>query len=121
MNRRSFLYGTGASLGTVAFNAMLAREALAGPLSPKPGHVPAKATRCIFLFMAGGPSHMDTFDPKPKLDEMAGKKFKLEGELLSNLASGDRQYVKSPWKFKQHGQSGIPMSEPWRSSSKSGR
>lgn len=114
LNRRAFLYGAGASLGTVAFNAMLAQEAVAGPLSPKPGHITAKATRCIFLFMEGGPSHIDTFDPKPKLDEIAGQKFTTEGELLSNLASGKREYVKSPWKFKQHGQSGIPMSEPWQ-------
>ena len=66
LNRRGFLYGVGASLGTVAFNAMLARETVAGPLSPKPGHFKAQATRCIFLFMEGGPSHIDTFDPKPE-------------------------------------------------------
>jgi hypothetical protein len=114
LNRRGFLYGMGASLGTVAFNAMLARGTVAGPLSPKPGHFKAKANRCIFLFMEGGPSHIDTFDPKPKLDEMHGKTFKAKGELLSMMASGQRMYVRSPWEFKRYGQSGIPMSEPWR-------
>jgi len=67
--RREFVYGLGASLGSVAFSALLAQEKT-GPLAPKQGHLPAKAKRCIFLMMEGGPSHVDTFDPKPALEKL---------------------------------------------------
>ena len=67
MNRRDFLYGLNASLGSVAFTSMLAQSARAA--SGKQPHFPlAKAKHCIFLYMEGGPSHIDTFDPKPDLD-----------------------------------------------------
>ena len=74
-NRREFLYGLGASLGSVAMSDLLAKEA--GPLSVKPQMRPAKAKACIMLFMEGGPSHMDTFDPKPKLQELHKTESKL--------------------------------------------
>ncbi len=64
--RRDFLYGLGASLGTVAFNALLAaeeRDASTSPLAPRDGHFDTPIKNCIFLFMDGGPSHIDTFDP----------------------------------------------------------
>ncbi len=114
--RRDFLYGLGSTLGTVAFNALLQEEASAGdrsgdPLSPKPPHFPAKAKRCIFLFMEGGPSHIDTFDPKPKLDELHMEEFKRNSKFASAMASGKRYYVKSPFGFRQVGDSGIWMSE----------
>jgi hypothetical protein len=64
MNRREFMYGLGGTLGTVAFNSLLAAES---PLKPKATHHPARAKNCIFIFMEGGPSHIDTFDPKPAL------------------------------------------------------
>ncbi len=71
--RRDFMYSLGASLGSVAFSSLLAAEAnrqTGGPLAPKPGHHAAKAKHVIFLMMEGGPSHIDTFDPKPKLAEL---------------------------------------------------
>ena len=82
IDRRHFMYGLGASMGTVAMNAMLAAEQQrddAGPLQVKPQHLPAKAKHCIFLYMAGGPSHIDTFDPKPALDKLDMQKFQRQG------------------------------------------
>src|SRR4051794_29416780 len=101
IDRREFLFGLGATLGTVALNAMLQAEGKApvahasgsaGPLTPKPQHLPAKAKSCIFLTMAGGPSHLDTFDPKPKLDELHLKKFQRQDKFASAMASGQRYY-----------------------------
>src|SRR5439155_22405296 len=68
LDRRRFLYHLGASLGGVALTSLLAREqARAGPLAARPPHHPARARACIVLLMEGGPSHIDTFDPKPRL------------------------------------------------------
>ena len=113
--RREFLFNLGASIGSVAFSSMLARatEAAPGPLAPKPGHVPAKAKSCIFLMMEGGPSHIDTFDPKPKLDELHLQEFVRQGETKSAMESGKRYYVRSPFKFRKAGQSGADISENW--------
>lgn len=120
--RRDFLYGLGASLGSVALTQMLAADEKraaeanaapndAGPLAVKPQHVPAKAKACIMLYMAGGPSHIDTFDPKPKLDGLHMQKFQRQDKFASAMASGTRYFVKSPFKFQQHGQSGMSMCE----------
>lgn len=111
LNRRQLLYGLGSTLGTVAFNAMLQAENTSVKPSPsplaerKPHHV-AKAKHCIFLYMAGGPSHIDTFDPKPELTRKDGQEFQQSGELLSAMASGKRRYVGTPFKFGQVGESG---------------
>ncbi len=113
-NRRELLYGLGATLGTVAFNALLRAEGskeLADPLSPKPQQIPAKAEACIFLMMAGGPSHIDTFDPKPKLDSLHLKEFQRQDKFASAMASGKRYFVKSPFRFRKAGQAGIDMCE----------
>jgi hypothetical protein len=119
-NRRQFLYGLGATLGTVAWNALLrdepslrAEDASLGPLAVKPPHVPAKVKNCIFLFLEGGPSHLDTFDPKPKLKEMHAQKFQRNDKFASAMASGTRYYVQSPFEFGQAGEAGIWMSEPF--------
>lgn len=110
--RRDFLFGLSATLGTVAFNSIAhAEKPKDNPLTPKPQHHPAKAKNCIFLFMEGGPSHIDTFDPKPKLKEMHLKEFVRKDQFVSAMASGKRYYIKSPFEFKQHGQSGMWMSE----------
>ena len=114
MNRREFIYGVNGGLGALAFHSMLRAEEAKGPLAPKEGHFPkAKAKRCIFLYMAGGPSHIDTFDPKPKLSEMHLQKFKRSSKFLSAMGSGERYYVQSPFKFRQAGQSGIDLCEHW--------
>ncbi|MBP85561.1 MAG: hypothetical protein CMJ64_02415 [Planctomycetaceae bacterium] len=115
--RRSFLYGLGASLGSVAFSSLLAAEqqqaAPASPLAARQGHLPAKAKRCIFLMMEGGPSHIDNFDPKPKLKELHLKEFTRGGKEKSAMESGKRYYVESPFKFRKAGQSGADMAENW--------
>ncbi len=115
--RREFLYGLGASLGSVALSSLLAAEEPqaqpANPLSPRPGHLSAKAKSCIFLFMEGGPSHIDTFDPKPKLREMHLKEFTRGGEDQSAMESGKGYFVESPFKFRQAGQAGADMAENW--------
>ena len=110
--RREFLFGLGSTLGTVAFNAMLRAESpTVQPLAVKPQHHPAKAKACIFLFMEGGPSHLDTFDPKPKLGELHLREFVRNERLASAMANGKRYFIKSPFAFRQAGKSGISMSE----------
>ena len=109
--RREFLYGLGASLGAVAMSDLLAKEsAVTGPLAPRPAMHEPRAKACIMLFMEGGPGHMDTFDPKPKLNELHKEESKLKG----GLASGYKFFVGSPFQFRQVGQSGIEMSDQWR-------
>jgi hypothetical protein len=93
---------------------MLEDEASANPLAPKPGHFAAKAKSCIFLFMEGGPSHIDTFDPKPKLKELHLKEFNREGQDKSAMESGKRYFVESPFRFRKAGKSGADMTENWR-------
>ncbi|WP_020530305.1 DUF1501 domain-containing protein [Flexithrix dorotheae] len=118
LNRRDFLYGLGASLGSVALSSMLpggAKKLLSpgeNPLNP-PNFIP-KAKACIFLMMEGGPSHIDTFDPKPKLHELHMKKFQRSGENLSAMASGNRYFVQSPFQTRKVGQSGADMAEPFQ-------
>jgi hypothetical protein len=109
------LFNLGASIGSVAFSSMLARatEPAPGPLAPKLGPIPAKAKSCIFLMMEGGPSHIDTFDPKPKLDELHLQEFVRQGETKSAMESGKRYYVRSPFKFRKAGQSGADIAENW--------
>lgn len=116
-NRRAFLYGLGTSLGSIAFSAMMADESRGNdkktPLAPKDGHHPAKAKNCIFLMMEGGPSHIDTFDPKPTLKDLHLKEFVREGEQKSAMESGKRYYVQSPFSFGKHGESGADMADNW--------
>lgn len=117
MNRRESMFGLGASLGSVALTSLLAQETRAdrkpGPLAPRNGHFPTKAKHCIFLMMEGGPSHIDTFDPKPALTDLHLKEFVREGQQKSAMESGKRYYVKSPFAFQKRGESGADMAENW--------
>ena len=114
LSRRSVLYGLGASLGSVAFSALLADEQQrVSPLAEKPGHFPAQAKSCIFLMMEGGPSHIDTFDPKPALETLHLKEFVRSGEMKSAMESGKRYYVQSPFTFRKAGESGADIAENW--------
>ena len=72
--RRDFLYGLGASIGSMALTAQLRAD------EPNQQHVPAAAKRCIFLMMEGGPSHIDTFDPKPELTRRHLEEFTRGGD-----------------------------------------
>jgi hypothetical protein len=108
-SRRQLLRHAGAGFGSLALAAMLAEEAraasAANPLAPREPHFPARAKRVIFLFMPGGPSQVDTFDPKPRLTQDHGKPSpKLyQGQTRNLLAS--------PWKFRKWGESGLDVSE----------
>jgi hypothetical protein len=102
----------GAGFGMVGFRGVAAAEPVADvaadPLLPKAPHFPAKAKRVIYLFLNGGPSQVDTFDPKPKLDEYHGKPVP-SGNLKTERKTGN--LLKSPFAFKKYGQSGIEISE----------
>lgn len=113
MKRRDLLFRAGSGCGAVALTSLLSRVPAfgAGELSPKTPHHVAKAKACVFLTMEGGPSHIDTFDPKPALDAMHGNEFVRQSKFASAMESGKRYYVKTPFKFRQVGQSGLPMSE----------
>ncbi|GAB5440723.1 MAG: DUF1501 domain-containing protein [Fuerstiella sp.] len=119
--RRQALYGLGTGLGAVALTSMLASDAAAEDRSEsdtatatgsKPHH-PPKATRCIFLMMEGGPSHIDTFDPKPELTRRHLQEFSRSGEEQSAMSSGKRYFVKSPFDFLKAGESGADISRRW--------
>jgi hypothetical protein len=92
-----------------AYGAETAREKDKVPLTPKAPHFKAKATSVIFLFMDGGPAQMDTFDPKPRLAKEHGQpiKAKVEPTQFNNVGT----VLQSPWKFKQYGKSGLPVSD----------
>src|SRR5690349_2209219 len=108
MTRRDALKLVGSGFGMVGLAGSLRGEARRGPLAPKAPHFPAKAKNVIFLFLNGGMSQVDTFDPKPMLtkhdnEPMPGAKIKTD------RASGN--LMRSPFEFKKHGQSGIEVSE----------
>lgn len=107
-SRREFLFGLGSSLGSLAFSDLLAKEA--GPLTPRPPMFPSKAKACIMLFMEGGPGHMDTFDPKPKLQAL----HKTESKRTAGLANGFRFFVGSPFGSRKVGQAGLDMCDQWQ-------
>src|SRR6478672_2981082 len=108
ITRRTALKSAACGFGYLAFADLATRaaekEAAKGPLAPKPPHFPAKARHVIFLCMEGAPSHVDTFDYKPKLTTDDGKPF-------SGSRFGGGKLLASPWKFQQSGKSGIWISE----------
>jgi len=112
-SRRAMLQRSAGGFGYLALQALLAEEqakaAVTNPLLAKKPHFPAKAKRIVFLFMKGGPSHVDTFDPKPLLERDDGKPYPFSQPRIQFAATG--KLLKSPWKFKQYGQSGLPVSE----------
>lgn len=115
IGRRDFLYGLGSSLGALAFSSLLQAEDKkpVSPLSPSafdPTPYVPKAKAVIMLFMEGGPSQADTFDPKPKLNQL----HLSESKRTSGLATGKRFFVGSPFKSRKVGASGIEMSDQWK-------
>ena len=114
LSRRALLRRTALGFGSLGLSALLGSEragAKGTPISSKPPHFKARAKKIIFLFMSGGPSHIDTFDPKPRLDKEHGKPipFKLGFTFANDEYIGG--LMKSPWAFKQYGESGIPISD----------
>ena len=113
-SRREFLFRSGGGLGGIALNWLAARgdEPRGSPLAAKKPHFAAKAKRVIFLFMVGGPSQMDLFDPKPALAKWAGKPLpESTGRPKSQFTTGREVILPSTRKFAKHGQSGIEISD----------
>ena len=115
-SRRRMLKTCANGFGALALTALLAEQSSAetrnskavDPLATRPPHFPAKAKRVIFLFMKGGPSHLDTFDYKPLLQRDHGKELPFAKPRVQFAKTG--KLLGSPWKFRKHGQSGIEVS-----------
>ena len=103
INRRELWYRISGGLGSVAFSSLLAQS------TGKQPHHAAKAKACIFLLMEGGPSHIDTFDPKPQLAKLHMTDFARQDKFASPMESGKRYYVQSPFEFKRAGQMGMEI------------
>ncbi|MDH3583664.1 MAG: DUF1501 domain-containing protein [Phycisphaerae bacterium] len=101
--------------GAVALGAMLSEKAFGastGPWTPRPSHFAARAKNVIFLYMDGGPSQVDTFDYKPALEKFHGQDpRKAIGKLEPTQFNNIGKVMKSPWKFKQYGESGHWVSD----------
>src|SRR5947209_1144476 len=114
LTRREMLFRCANGFGAVALAALLAEDGRGTPPSTpaqtRGRHHPARARNVIFLYMDGGPSQVDTFDPKPLLTRHHGKDphavFKVEPTQFNNVG----RVMASPWKFKQYGQSGLWVS-----------
>src|SRR5579871_1196126 len=133
LSRREFLVRAGAGFGSLALTFLLAQQAEAdakaggakpragtgagpyNPLAPKSPMFPTKAKSVIFLFMYGGPSQMDTFDPKPALEKYHGKTMNTVlanvGEVKTFGGGNNAPLMRSPYKFQKYGRSGIEISE----------
>src|SRR5258708_31670625 len=107
--RRQMLRTIGGGFGALGLAGVLAQEALAdsaNPLAPRSPHFAPKAKRVIFLFMNGGPSHIDTFDPKPALTKHHGE---MPPDGLGKGRQSGRVLMGSPFKFEKRGKSGIEV------------
>src|SRR5438046_2868895 len=119
LSRRALLSQAAVGFGSLALASLLADESggaesqakpsPANPLAAKQPHFFARAKRVIFLFMKGGPSHVDTFDPKPLLARDDGQPLPFAKPRVQFAATGN--LLASPWRFNQHGQSGLWVSE----------
>jgi hypothetical protein len=118
--RRSILNRSAYGIGGIALATLLQEQGLLATtdratvphydLKPKQPHGFGQAKAMISMFMQGGPSHMDLFDPKPELTRLDGKEF--PGEVKYDDAAGaSREVMGPPWKFKKHGQCGMDVSE----------
>ncbi len=112
-SRREFLHLAGGGFGALAMSAMNADAAPTDdPLTPKKPHFAAKAKSVIFLFMEGGPSHVDLFDPKPELTKRHGQKLPDSfGRVITPMGTGGNTLLASKRKFAKHGKSGLDVSD----------
>src|SRR5271154_1192295 len=115
--RREFLFQAGGGLGGIALAWLMQRDAKAttsnaNPLAPRPAHFPGRAKSVIFMFMVGGPSQLDIFDPKPELEKRRGQPLPDSvGRLTSQFTKGNEAILPSSRIFKKHGKSGQWMSD----------
>src|SRR6266849_6530164 len=120
-SRRDFLFNAGSGLGALALGAMLDKDgllpkAVAGntldPLRAKPPHFKPTAKSVIWLFMEGGPSHVDLFDPKPTLQALAGQPLPASfGRPITAMGTAGNTLMPSKRTWKQYGQSGLWVSD----------
>ena len=117
-SRRAFLRRAGNGMGMLALAQLFQQEALArgpesglNPMAARPSHFPAKAKNVIWLFMNGGPSHVDTWDYKPELAKRDGQDLKGFDKTTGFFADQVGPVMKSPFRFAQYGQSGAWVSE----------
>lgn len=117
INRRDWLASAGSGFGALALSCLMAEQAKAkgpvdSPLAAKKPHKTPTAKNVIFLFMEGGPSHIDTFDPKPKLNEMHGQPLPESfGTVILAMGENHAPLMASPRKWKQYGKSGTWVSD----------
>src|SRR5437868_6696400 len=120
LTRRDWLLQAGAGFGALALTDLVAREVDAAPESttrapaaaPAPWRRPATARSVIFLFMEGGPSHIDTFDPKPEVNRLAGQPLPPSFKpVITPMGEGRSPLLASQRKWTQHGQSGTWVSD----------
>ena len=113
MTRRELLARAGCGIGSLALADLLARgdDRVANPLAPRKPHHPAKAKAVIWLFINGGPSHVDTWDYKPELIKKDGMKLEGFNKFTGFFSKQVGPLMKSPFSFKQYGQSGKWVSD----------
>ncbi|MCA9057713.1 MAG: DUF1501 domain-containing protein, partial [Planctomycetaceae bacterium] len=107
-SRRGMLKSSSIGFGYLAAAALLQQEAMSDQGVPAPFHFQPRAKRVIFMFMKGGPSHVDTFDYKPQLNKDDGKTLPFDKPRVQFAPTGN--LLGSPWRFRQYGESGIPVS-----------
>jgi hypothetical protein len=119
-NRRDFLTHPMGPCGSLALSWLLSQEGFAAsteannfnPLAPRLSHFPSKAKSVIFMFMVGGPSQIDLFDPKPELNRLNGQPLPPSfGKPVSQFTKGDTPILGSTRKFQKHGKSGLEVSD----------
>jgi len=113
-NRRTFLQSSACGFGWLAWSALAAERAAAAPVGALGPHFAPRAKRMIFLFMQGGPSQVDTFDYKPRLEQDDGKQMPFDdARAIANTGTraSQQRVMKSPWKFARHGQCGHWVSD----------
>jgi hypothetical protein len=117
-SRRQFLAQTGGGFGAIALASLLARPAhadpvsLANPLAPRPPHFAPRARRVIYLFMHGGPSHVDLFDPKPELTRLAGQPLPASlGAVMTRRQVAQNPLLAPLKPFRPRGESGVEVSD----------
>jgi len=123
LTRREFFTTAAGGIGAVALSSLLAGDVLsaptssggvANPLAPRPPHFPPRAKSCIFIFLSGGFSHIDLFDPKPKLNELAGQpvpESMLQGVRFAFIQKDSARIMGTPRIFRKQGQSGLDFSD----------
>ncbi|TWU05004.1 DUF1501 domain-containing protein [Stieleria varia] len=109
--RRQVLKASALGFGHLALASMMGSKSSADEptTAANKTHFPPRAKRIVFLFMKGGPSHVDTFDPKPMLDRDHGKPLPFDLPRVTFAKQGN--LLRSPWRFRQHGESGLPVSD----------